>query len=84
MNRKLTWEQIKTEYPDQWVSLYDLEMDANNELIRAKVFSAALELKDVAQKSKGHNFASHTFRFTGEIKGFLGFSKWDILDVKAG
>ena len=75
MRNKLSWEQIKAQYPEQWVSIFDLEFDEENQQIKyAKVYTASTELKEVTKKSKGVEFDSHTFRFTGSIKGFLGFS----------
>ena len=34
---RLTWDQIKEQYPDQWVRLEDVEFDKNN---RSTVVSA--------------------------------------------
>ena len=42
MTEKLSWLEIKEQYPNQWVSLCDIEYDKNNEMIikSAIVFAA--------------------------------------------
>lgn len=72
---KMTWKQIQEKYPKQWVSLYDLEWDESETLQKAKVFIADSQLKSVTKASKGIEFNSHMFRFTGPVRSFSGFLK---------
>jgi hypothetical protein len=81
MNKKLQWKEIIKKYPNQWVSLCDLEYDENNDMLikAAVVFAADKEFKVVAQKSKGVDFKNHEFQFTGEINPqALLTQKWKI------
>jgi len=81
MTEKLSWLEIKEQYPNQWVSLCDIEYDKNNEMIikSAIVFAANEDFKVVAQKSKNVGFSNHEFQYTGEINPeALLFQKWKI------
>ena len=81
---KLSWEEIQKQYPDQWVSLNELECKENGEVIAGIVTAFGETLKEVALKAKGKSFISHQFKYTGAIKNFLGFAKWDIDHVRVG
>ena len=78
MGKRKTWDEIRKQYPDQWVSLGDVEFEENGEVKTGMVIAADANLKRVTEKSKGKKYASHKFKFTGEIKNFLGFAKWDV------
>ena len=78
MNRKITWEEIKKQYPNQWVSLDDVECDNNGEIKSAVVIAAGSDLKSVTQFSKGLFSSHHQFEYTGIIENFLGFAQWKI------
>jgi hypothetical protein len=78
MTRILSWEEIKKKYPNQWVSLSDLEYDKQNEIVSAVVFSANPQLSEVTVRSKGVKFNTHAFRFTGKISPNVGLMKWGI------
>jgi len=78
MDKKMTWEQIKKTYPDQWVSLLDVEKDDKGAIISAVVVAFGPDLKVVTQKLKAKNCLSDRTEFTGKIKRFLGFAKWEI------
>ncbi len=82
MAGKMTWKEIKRQYPDQWVSLCNLEYDEGGEVERAIVIAAGTDLKMVATESKGKEFpGTHSFQYTGKIKPFLGLAAWTIEDV---
>lgn len=74
---KMTWKEIQKKYPEQWVSLYDLEWGESDILKKARVFTADPELKCVTKASKEVNFTSHMFRFTGPVRNFIGYLKVD-------
>jgi len=78
MGQKMTWNEIKTSYPDQWVSLENAEFDVSGEVVAGIVIGNDPDLKNLTKKSKGDHGSSHRFEYTGEIKDFLGFAKWDI------
>lgn len=84
MKQKMTWQKIKTRYPDQWVSLIKVDTDDNNEVRAGIVVSAAPDLKALTQQLKSDNCLSDRLAYTGPIKNFLGFSKWNISDVQIG
>jgi hypothetical protein len=79
----MTWEEIKRNYPDQWVSLMDIDYEENSDVKSGIVVAVGQDLKSVALKSKGQKFTSHQFKFTGVVKNFLGFAKWDITNALA-
>jgi hypothetical protein len=78
MGQRMTWEEIRTKYPDQWVSLSEVDLEESGEVKTGIVVAVGPDLKSVVKESKGKNYPSHKFEYTGEIKNFLGFSKWDI------
>ena len=43
MEEKLTWEEIKEKYPDQWVGLVDVEYEEDND---ATIKSAVVKYTD--------------------------------------
>lgn len=78
MEQRMMWSEIKTTYPEQWVSLVNTEFDSNGEIVAGIVIGSGPDLKEVAKKSQGEHHLSHRFEYTGEIKNFLGFAKWDV------
>lgn len=78
MRKRMTWAEIKKQYPKQWVSLGDVDLEDNGEVKTGIVVAAGEDLKHVVEASKGKKYTSHKFEFTGEIKNFLGFAKWDV------
>lgn len=83
MEQKISWRDIQRRYPDQWVSLCDIDRADDGSITAGVVIAAGPDLADVALESKGHASVSHQFKYTGEIKNFIGFSKWTIDDVPA-
>ena len=78
MEKKMTWAEIRKQYPDQWVSLSDIDLEENGEVKAGIVVAAGVDLKRVTEESKGKKYSSHKFEYTGEIKNFLGFAKWNL------
>lgn len=81
MEQKLIWRDIQRRYPDQWVSLCDIDRADDGSIEAGMVIAAGPDLAHVADASKGHSFSSHQFKYTGVIKNFLGFSQWTLDDV---
>lgn len=83
VGQKLSWKEIQEAYPDQWVSLCDLEFDEHDgDVASGVVIAAGPDLKIVAQQSRGKEFSDiHSFQYTGQIKHFLGLAEWNIEDA---
>jgi len=81
MARKLTWQEMKKKYPNQWVSLINIERGKDGMVKSGVVMAAGPDLKIVTQKLKKDNLPSEMFKYTGHIKYFWGFAKWGITDV---
>lgn len=79
---RLTWEEIKKRYPSQWVSLTQVEKDAQDNIRAGIVVASGPDLKTVTKELKKKHLLSDRFEYTGEIKRFLGFAKWDIEDME--
>ena len=80
--QKLTWEEIRKRYPDQWVSLADVDKEEDGGVRTAVVITAGPDLKIVTKKLKEGGLPSDRFEYTGTIKRFLGFAKWDIEEIE--
>lgn len=81
--QKMTWNEITARYPDQWVSLDEVSSQDDGQVKEAVVVATGPDLKTVVQASKGKQFSSHAFEYTGQIKNFLGFAEWNITDAAA-
>lgn len=84
MIEKLTWEEIKKKYPNEWVSLSNCERDNTGLLIKAEVFTHSKERKEVFAISAKANMITNLIDYTGVPANFLGFSRLDFIDVQAG
>lgn len=84
MSQKMHWNEIEQKYRNQWVSLNDVECDKNGRVTEAVVIANGPDLKTVTKASKGKISFPHKYHYIGEIKGFLGFAKWDINEAQAG
>ena len=81
MAKKMTWEEIQKQYPDQWVSLVDVDYISEGIVKSGIVTAAGSDLKIVVQQLKEKNLQSDRFTYTGSIKHFFGFAEWTITDV---
>jgi hypothetical protein len=79
--QRMTWNEIKTKYPNQWVSLGDVDQEDNGDIKAGVVIAVGPDIKSVAQQSKGAKFNSHQFEYTGQVKNFLGFAQWNITNA---
>lgn len=83
VTQKMTWEEIKKQYPNQWVSLVNVDYISEGIVKSGIVTAAGPDLKTVTRKLKKQGDISVAFKYTGRIKNFLGFTKWEITDVSA-
>lgn len=83
MAEKMTWEEIQKKYPSQWVSLANVEKDERGVLKSGIVVATGPDLKTVTRKLKRQKITSDLFEYTGPVKNFLGFAKWDIGNVES-
>ncbi len=79
--QRMTWTEIQKKYPDQWVSLGDVDYSDSGEIKTGLVIAAGPDLKAAAQRSQDKAFSSHQFEYTGPIKNFLGFAQWTITNA---
>lgn len=71
---RLTYEEIKTMYPDEWVLIDDLEVDESLEVISGVVLIHSpkrSEVDDFMLKNRGGHKA---IRYTGKIKGIFALN----------
>lgn len=69
MGQKMTWEEMKKEYPDEWLLITDYESDESGHLVTGTVERHSPDMEDVA---KLPNLKRPTaFRYTGE-SSFMG------------
>lgn len=80
--QRFAWKEIKKRFPNQWVSLIQVEKDKQGNVKAAVVIAAGFDLKTVTKELKRKQILSDRFEYTGEIKRFLGFAKWDIEDME--
>ena len=85
MEQKMTWEEIKRKYPDQWVSLDQVQRDENGQVIAGIVTAVGPDLGTVteAAKKQQHEYSNHKFEYTGTVKSFLGVAKWTLGNAQA-
>lgn len=69
MNRKMSWNEIKAAYPEEWVVLADFEDDQSGEILSGNVVLHNMSRKDLSSdlvnlnRDKGSEVA---IRYTGE------------------
>lgn len=83
MKKTINWKEIKKQYPNQWVSLVEVENNEDGTVRCGVVVAHGPDVGEVtAQLKKQHRLADR-LEYTGTIKNFLGFGKWAINDVQA-
>lgn len=70
MSDKLSWDEIKRRYPDEWVVLVEYSFDDNEDLTDGVVYAHGPNRRQVYASCRGgpHRTA---VRYTGEIRGGL-------------
>lgn len=84
LSNKITWDEIKKIYPDEWVSLHNCEKDPTGLLVKAEVFAHSKNRKDVFELSTKAGMFTNLIDFTGIPSTFLGFCRWEFTNVKTG
>ncbi len=64
MTEKLTWDEIKQRYPDEWVALVDYDWPAEDEVKAGVVFAHSASRSSLLEMEKGLKRAA--VLFTGE------------------
>jgi len=64
MTKTITWEEMKSEYPDEWLLIVDFDLDETGHLKRGVVKRHSKIKKEVY--SPGIINKSAAFRYTGE------------------
>ncbi len=69
MSEKLTWEEIKTRYPDQWVELIDFEWDEFEPYPRSGVVRYQSKArKEIHQQFMNNPVDNSSIVYTGAMK----------------
>ena len=64
MENKITWEEMKKKYPDEWLLIVNFETDQFGEVTRGIVERHAQEMSEVAYPPVINQ--NTAFRYTGE------------------
>jgi len=64
MDRKLTWQEMKKNYPDEWLLIVDYEVDNSGRIINGKVERHSKDKNNVYQLPALNK--SSAFRYTGK------------------
>jgi hypothetical protein len=64
MGKKITWEDMKQNYPDEWLLIVDFELDTSGHIIAGIVERHSKEKDDVYRLPALNR--SSAFRYTGE------------------
>ncbi|MBI4858987.1 MAG: hypothetical protein HY815_01745 [Candidatus Riflebacteria bacterium] len=69
MAEKLTWDEIKKQYPDEWVILVNLDRNGDDDAVQGgEVFAHSKNKKDLLASTKmALAGQSRAVRFTGEV-----------------
>jgi hypothetical protein len=69
----LTMEQIKHEYPDQWVLIAYTKLDENLEVVRGEVIATSPTREDIYRRLKDAEEEKIAIRYTGEPPADLAY-----------
>lgn len=61
---RLSWEEMKQRYPDQWLVIVDFETDNSNRLVSGVVERHSTDMHEIAKPSALRKPTA--FRYTGE------------------
>jgi hypothetical protein len=70
MADKLTWDEIKGKYPDEWVVLVDYELDPDEEVTAGTVLAHSRNKADLKQALSRPDDAA--FLYTGDVQPVAG------------
>lgn len=74
----MTWQEIQKRYPAQWVSVVEVTEDHDGNIQTGVVVAAGPDVGSVTAQLKQQSLLADRLEFTGTVKNFLGFAKWDI------
>lgn len=78
MAHKLTWDEIKRRYPDEWVVLTDAAFNDNEDITEGAVYTHGKDRNVVYDECRKAP-SPFAVRFTGEVRGGLvGFYAEDL------
>lgn len=79
MDQKMTWEEMKKAYPDEWLRVTDYEIDARGRLVTGQVLYHSQSKHEVY--SKPLSGKSEAFWFTGKstFSGLRSHADHDVL-----
>ena len=73
MKKKMTWEEMKKAYPDEWLLITDYELDASYEVVTGIVVQHARDKEGIRRIREIKDGCA---RYTGEmLVGFKGYMK---------
>jgi hypothetical protein len=88
MDRKyLTWDEIKKDYPDMWVSIIEPKFSQEHTFLGGFIGAAnqdkKIALKEI-QKLREQKLTSNViaFYYTGDIPYFVGLSRMEFSDAQ--
>lgn len=64
MSTKMTWQEMKKSYPDEWLLIVDFETDESGRLQRGIVERHSPDMDEVAKQPRLHKPTA--FRYTGK------------------
>ncbi|OGQ22867.1 MAG: hypothetical protein A3I05_01715 [Deltaproteobacteria bacterium RIFCSPLOWO2_02_FULL_44_10] len=68
--QKMTWEEMKQQFPDEWLLITDFDTDDSGHLLSGVVVKHSASKKEIYQKPALSTPTA--FRYTGEST-FMGF-----------
>ncbi|MBI4861154.1 MAG: hypothetical protein HY815_12985 [Candidatus Riflebacteria bacterium] len=78
MGEKLTWDEIKKRFPDEWVVLVDSSFNENEDLTEGTVFAHGSN-RDTIYDQCRRAPSPFAVRFTGQLRGgLIGFYAEDL------
>jgi len=71
MSEKLTWDEIKRRFPEEYVILVDYDFDENEDLVSGVVFAHGRDRAEACDQCQRAAIKPNPIavRYTGEIKG---------------
>ena len=78
MDSRITWEEMRAQYPDQWVFVLDPVLDDNKDILSGIVHAADVDFSELTTLAIGKRSQPHVFRFTGRIHPQIGLAKWSL------
>lgn len=81
MNEKLTWDEIKRRYPDEWVALVDYEWPEMRHVTEGVVYAHSPSRDELHKLQRGLTDAA--ILFTGKKRGCALLAAVDVVAARA-